>query len=470
MDTSAYPLTHREIENILAELEEYRDSDDVDLLVEEIYKHFKTDKIFSMEVNAEYLVGVDDLDLISPPVEFELMFGLSDIYWGFVNIPLQAGLEVQGDDLSFNSNLAIFTNLQMLDIQVPDIALSSFGGEVWNFSFGRDKLSYGEGTTGKLMISSAANYHDYMRVKAWGKKFRYNFTILSMEAIDIDDLDSSYWDTDDESATDVKLLFSHNLDINLLDNLRITINEGFLRGDSTNILPFFNPLSILHNLALTDPKYNSSSDHWLGNSVLTLGVNYTPVRGLGLYGEYIQDQFLTASESSRNDEDYDGEPNAFGYLFGFKYSYLMDDRAHFLFNGEYVYTNPNLYRSTDSMNLFAYTWTQHSLFNNANIVMADPLGYFYGPDVQVIKFGVLGRFLNYKLNVGVDYLYIVQGERTLTSQLELGSEGAELTTPTGDASTDHIVQVDISYTLSQDKTLYIKSSSSEVVLGVKLLY
>lgn len=470
-NTAAYPLTKGEVDNILEELTGYSHNTVIRSLLDDFYTAFKTERLFGAELSTEYFVGVEDLTRSQSPLELELNIELGDIYWGFVNIPVRTGLDITADDLPFSSNLSIFSNIQMIDLQLPNIAMSSVGGDIWNVSFGRDLLSYGEGTTGKLIISDAGYYHDFLRIKGWGEYFNYNCTMISMEALDVEGLEESFGDLNSDDGVqniddndEFKILFSHSLEYNPFKNLRLSIHEAFLRGGTSNILSFFNPLNILHNLAITDNKY-TESDRLLGNSVTSISINYTPVKGVNLYGEYIQDQFETASEKSRLGEDYKGEPDAFGMLFGFNYSQYINSNVHLSFNGELVYTNPNLYRSVDSLNLYAYTWTHHSIFNNKNEVYVDPLGYEYGPDVIVMKLGVLGRLLNYRLNIGVDYYYIQDGEKSLEDIVVLGLESSELTTPSGNVEVKHVINTDISYNFGDGFKTYIRTTNAEFIIG-----
>lgn len=475
-NTSAYPLTRLEVERILEELERYKNDIELDALLEDFKNSLKEDKIFGAELSTEYYIGVEDLSRSNSPLELELNVGLGDIYWGFVNIPVRTGIDITADDISIPTNLSIFSDIQMIDLQLPNIAMSSVGGELWNLSFGRDLLSYGDGSTGNLVISDAAYYHDFIRLKGWGEYFNYNCTMISMEALDVEGLQESFGDLESENGLqniddndEFKVLFSHNLDINPFKNLRITIHEAFLRGGTANVLSFFNPLMILHNLAITDNKF-TEDDRLLGNSVLSLAANYTPIKGLSLYGEYIQDQFETASEAGRLGDDYQGEPDAYGMLFGLNYSKYINKNMHLFFNGEWAYTNPHLYRSVDSLNLYAYTWTHHSIFNNTNEVITDPLGYEYGPDVKVLKLGLLGKFFNYKLSVGVDYYYVEKGERTLDDEGELGQEASELSTPSGEVEISHIIDTEISYNFGDGLKAYIKTSNDEVIIGCSYSY
>lgn len=472
-NTVAYPLTKVEVNNILEELNTYKDNPVIEALLEDFYTSFKTERLLGAELSTEYYIGVEDLSRSKSPLELEVNIELGGIYWGFVNIPVRTGMDVTSEDLHFSSNLSIFSNIQMLDLQIPNIALNSIGGDIWNLSFGRDLLSYGDGTTGSFIISDGAYYHDFLRIKGWGEYFNYNCTIIGMEALDVEGLEESFGDDPDEFQRDdneeFKILFSHSLEYNPFKNLRLSIHEAFLRGGTANVLSFFNPLNVLHNLAITDNKY-TESDRLLGNSVASVSFNYAPVKGINLYGEYIQDQFETASEKSRLGEDYKGEPDAYGMLFGFNYAQYINKNLHLSFNGEWAYTNPNLYRSVDSLNLYAYTWTHHSIFNNKNEVYVDPLGYEYGPDVNLLKFGVLARLLNYKLNIGIDYYYIQNGEKNLEDIVVLGLESSELTTPSGEVDISHIINTDISYNFRNGFKTYIKTTNTEFIIGCSYSY
>ena len=206
----------------------------------------------------------------------------------------------------------------------------------------------------------------------------------------------------------------------------------------------------MHNFTLTDKK-----DRVLGNSISTLSFSYLPIRKLMLYGEFALDQFETPSEAEREGENAKtGEPNAFGYLAGVNYL-LNSNNNTFLFNLEYAYTSPYLYRSTTSWSIYALTRYYHSVYNDSNDILVEPLGYKEGPDTQLIRLGINAYLLKRKLNIDFEYLYVLKGEGRLDDCAESGSEAFNKTTPSGDTLfTKNIASIKGNYTVSKSLSFY----------------
>lgn len=464
--TALYPLTLNEVKKILNEVD--INSPLYSLIIDELPEY----RAVGLNLSSELYLGVEDLTRSETPFELEFTPALGYFYSGFVTVPVRHGIDITADDINFNSNLSIFTNYEQMDIQFPFTAINSIGGELWNISLGRDLLSYGDGSTGNFLISDDSTFHDFIRIKGLGEKFKYNLTVINIEAVDgIGNLDSSFEPGDNErepdlDREDIQLLFSHSLEYRPIKNLRIALNESLLRGGTEITLPVINPITVMHNMVLTDIAVNNNMLY--GNSILTYEFNYTPINSLGIYGILVQDQFETASEADRIGAEGTGEPNAYGYLLGLNYSLPINRNIHLFFNGEYAYTNPHLYRSIDSLNLYANTWTHHSVYNHTegDQVIVEPLGYKYGPDARVIKFGVIGRFLNYRLTTSIDYIYLEKGEKTLLDRAETGAEAVALQTPSGEVDISHTIYTDINYKVTDDFSIYLKTKNLEFIVGL----
>lgn len=62
-----------------------------------------------------------------------------------------------------------------LDFNMPYRAFVATGGEHWSFQIGRDRLSWGAGQTGNLMVSDSFKYHTMARVTTFSDWFKYTF-------------------------------------------------------------------------------------------------------------------------------------------------------------------------------------------------------------------------------------------------------------------------------------------------------
>lgn len=415
----------------------------------------------NVEFNAEtYLQSNNDNDFWmygyndrKPIIDLSTGFGINNTFWSRVDIPLQKGMTY--DEYSQpQSNLSLLWNLNQIDAQFPFIALSSIGGDNWNISFGRDLLSYGVGETGNFILSSDASYHDYLRLTTFWSKFKYSFTLLNIEAIDLGDDFIPYRIKKDGVITEdrkrIKILIDHNFEFHPTKNLSIALHESTIRGGGEITLPYLNPFMIIHNLALTD----KTLDTVLGNSMLSLSFNYTPVRKLNIYGEFALDQLETPSEAERQGENAGkGDPNAFGFLTGVKY--LVSSKNSLLFKFEYAYTNPHLYRSDKSWAVYALARYYHNVYNDSNDLVWEPLGHKEGPDAQIIMLSGEGAVFNNKLAIKLEYYNILKGENNIWDKSETGEDAANKTTPSGsDVFTKNIVSLNLNYSLRENLSFY----------------
>lgn len=420
--STAYPYTGNEIEFILSKIPlstlskpGYAMYNKILSALGDLETQKGLDYDFGLEVNVEtYLqTNKDNDDWIydyydrQALIELDFELGINDFFWAGLTIPLQKGLDYSRYSEGAESNISLLWNMNQIDAQFPFFALSSIGGDNWSILFGRDLLNYGVGESGSFTLSDDASYHDFFKASTFWDKFKYTLTLVNIEPIDLDDLTGYDNDTDDDASDDLnelKIFIDHSFEFRPINNLSFAIHEVTIRGGSEVYFGYLNPFMIMHNLALTDRH-----DTIYGNSVLTFSSIYTPFKNFNIYGEFCLDQYETASEASRNSDDYDGDPNAFGFLAGLKYQMNLDDFS-ILFNGEYAYTNPYLYRSTNSWSVYALTRYYHSVYNDSNDIEVESLGYEYGPDVTLIKLSGDATFLDGDLSIYLEYLNILQGE------------------------------------------------------------
>lgn len=479
--STVYPYTEQEFVNILASIDSGNLSatglNNYNSIISRL--NLDTDKNgltygLDIYVNAEtYLqtnkdndTWIYDYNERKPVVDFELTMGINDVFWADLSIPLRKGLDYNRYSEGAESNVSLLWNMDQIDAQFPFLAMSSIGGDNWNLQFGRDILNYGSGQTGNFTISDDGSYHDYFKATTFWDKFKYTLTLVQIEIMDVDGLDPyveyEYIDADGDPETDddievetsdsrnkLKIFIDHTFEFRPIKQFSISFHEVTIRGGGEMTIGFLNPFMVMHNVALTDRRSTI-----YGNSLLTLSSIITPVKNINIYGEAVLDQFETPSETDRNGEDYEGDPNAYGYLFGVNYLFNLNDISLML-NAEYAYTNPHLYRSTNSWSIYALTRWYHSIYNDSNDGIVEPLGYEYGPDISLIKISLDGKFLHGKLGVYLEYLNILKGEANLDDRAESGQEAADKETPSGDTVFErNIITLKTEYSFTNNFSIY----------------
>ncbi|MGL1890169.1 MAG: capsule assembly Wzi family protein [Spirochaetaceae bacterium] len=398
-----------------------------------------------------------------PVVEIDFSAGINQFFWGDLALPLQKGLDFNRYSEGAESNVSLIWNLDQIDAQFPFLALSAIGGDNWSVMFGRDILNYGVGESGSFTISDDGSYHDFLKISTFWKKFKYTMTLVNIDPIDIEGLDpyieyETVLNTDgeevkvisDESRNELKIFIDHAFEFRPFDNFAFSLHEVTVRGGGELTFGFLNPLMLMHNLALPDRKFTI-----FGNSLVVVAATYTPIKNLNIYSEYALDQYETLSEADRSDDPESGDPNAWGILAGTNYLLNLENSSY-LFNVEYAYTNPHLYRSSNSWSIYALTRWYHSVYNDSNDIEVEPLGYDFGPDIQLIKASVTTKLFN-RLSIGLEFYHILKGESSLTDPAEEGAEAFDKETPSGSTIFKRdIITLSSEYEINDSITSYLQ--------------
>lgn len=290
-------------------------------------------------------------------------------------------------DMSFSSSIPGLTphTLQHWDLSwdFPYRAFGSFGGSWWNISIGRDRLSWGPGETGNFAVGDQLPFHDNFRAQAFAKGFKYTFSVSSFyhplnyytdkdpgDGIDYK-IDLSY----DQShiKKGIKLLIGHRLEWRIGQKVNMALTESIAYQNETGAvdLSVLNPFILLHNLYI---RSNS-------NSLITLEIDYAPVRHLSVYGQLAVDEFNVPGEYASNEP-----PTAIAGMVGAKTSFAVG-KGLLWAAVEGAYTDPYLYIRDDGSNnpkKYGVDFIAgNTVFSGRNGFTLDPIGYRYGGDAVV---------------------------------------------------------------------------------------
>lgn len=241
------------------------------------------------------------------------------------------------------------------DSNVPKRAFLSLGGNHWSLQIGRDQLSWGNGTTGNLLVSDNLTYHDMIRFTAFDGKFRYTALISAfphpqnyyyyatdetsvhngVHSFGVYDEDSGTWVTDQHGYFNGLLAFmAHRFEWRMLDDkLSLAVTEGamYMSKDNQVNLTYLNPLLVYHN------NYARS----MMNSIYTVEADYTCFPGLNLYSQIVLDDPFSIDEPNPYTDD-KADPMEMGGLVGTTWTKPVD-KGLFSLNFETAYTTPYLY-------------------------------------------------------------------------------------------------------------------------------
>lgn len=347
------------------------------------------------------------LPLISIPLETWIgssIYGYSSFDLG-INRTYINGIQ----DSNFLTNIIMVppSVLGDLNMNFPYRAFGSIGGDVWNLSVGRDKLKWGPGESGNLIIGDQIPYHNNARFSAFTDAFKYTFSFSSFihpmnytkKVAGKEYLDLSYSQTAPREG--LSAFIAHRLEWRIVDKINMALTEAIMYQSKENQLDLLalSPTAIFHNYYI---RGNA-------NSIISLEMDYTPIKYLNLYGEFALDEFKLPGEFTT-----DGPPSAYGFILGAKTSYPYRN-GMFYGSLEAAYTDPYLYLRDDGTSYdpnnyginFVVAIPEFTNEGTANYTL-DFLGYRYGNDSVVgnLNFGykVFGSWF-----ADLDFTYLADG-------------------------------------------------------------
>ena len=377
----------------------------------ELYAHTETDGIIRQDnngVSEKSFVGKEnwafDLTHSDPLFRLSFQFDVSDHIYVYLAIPFMAGFHGYSGHERETGATVLGTNIPGLqtigngfsfsaDPNWPFRAFASFGGNSWNVQIGRDRLSWGLGKTGNLGISDNLPYHDMIRFTTFSSHFKYTFLVSSFpHKINFYD---PYRGSDKKGNVEkdpirgINLYLAHRVEGRVFgDKLAFSITEAIMYASDTGTidLRILNPALIFHNI------YTPSNS----NSTLVLEADWSPAKGLNIYGQFIIDDLAISGETAAG-PDSSGYPNALGYLAGAKYA-LEAWNGILTFSIEGALVDPYTYLRYDRTPGQDEAYGLDYIVSTRTYVAGSPsdclvydeyvLGYRYGGDCAVANLNV----------------------------------------------------------------------------------
>ena len=191
------------------------------------------------------------------------------------------------------------------------------------------------------MLENHLTYHHVGRVTTYGKKFKYTFVTSffphPVEYYPVTEGGTGNFvnGTDQtEIMKGLNMFLAHRLEWRLFrDKVGVALNESIMYRslDNTIDLRILSPTMIFHDYYI---RSNA-------NSLLSLELDYSPVKHVNVYGQIVVDEFALPGEPVIGAQD-DAHPNGFGYMAGAKGSYPMS-RGMLYGSFEWAQTDPFLY-------------------------------------------------------------------------------------------------------------------------------
>ena len=331
--------------------------------------------------------------------EFSIANGIGKKNDDGKNVMYQNGMTINAPVL--NNVLFLKTNNLFFgfDWTFPKRAFVAAGGDHWSIMAGRDKLSWGSGETGNLMLSDSFPAHNMIKFSAFFNAFKYSIvgTIYPFN----ENVSGQF-----TSLDGYKSLIVHRLEFNLFENkVGLVINEACMywsKPDQQFSLAQINPFGFMHN------EYVGNN----GNSLLVFEADYTPIAGVNAYAQFAMDEFQGPGEPKEN-------PSAFGLLAGVKGAMTIGDG---ILNGslEFVKTDPflylrGMYGNPAENNGYGFDAIYRSFIMGYAVVNSKQfITYKYGNDVILFD----GK-VNYEMpdlfKVGFEAMFMKHGSMSIDS-------------------------------------------------------
>ncbi len=341
---------------------------------------------------------------------------------------------------ALSTNILFLQNLEfepaLIDGNYPNKAFVAAGGDGWSAQFGRDRLSWGAGTTGNLTISDNLPHHDMVRFTTYSNKYKYTFLTSFFPH------PQNYWGTtkDSSSGSDstkpiwqglnsitgsekygplkgIKFYTAHRVEGRFFaDRLTLTLTEGliYMSEDNTIDIRALNPVNFNHN------NYTKPTS----NSTLSFEADWTIIKGLNVYGQVIVDELAFPMIEEGPNPDYADAPSAFGFLLGVQGAFAV--KGGILHTSlEFAKTDPYLYlrdieeygSETDTYGL-NYVVAVRNWSSSTNTISYDEyaLGYTYGPDALVGNLNAHWVSSDFRLKLGGNVFFMAHGTHDLWTQ------------------------------------------------------
>lgn len=256
----------------------------------------------------------------------------------------------------------------------------SFKLPYFNLFIGRENLSWGQSRLSPLILSPNSPPMDMLKLQGEWSFFKLSSFFAQLDPVTISDSTGT--------AKYRRYLSAHRFSFKVKSFLELGFSETVIYGGENRWfeLYYLNPLLWFHASQL-----NENEDD---NTFFGMDFNFTPLRKLFFYGEFLIDDFQIEKKSKS-----DKEPNELGYSLGLKLTDLMGLNGS-EFDLEYLRINNWTYNQKNPWNRYLYK----------NKLIGNPLG----PDTDNL-FLSIGSYLKKGLEAKISYELTRKGEGTVNS-------------------------------------------------------
>ncbi len=281
-------------------------------------------------------LGMTYKDNIAGYMDFSLGFIYSDAEF-YMN---ESGSEA-GYSSTFSTNIPFLTK-RSISMNFPDRAYVALGWDAFRAVVARDRVSWGNGMMGNMLLGDTLPYHDYLSLTFTGSRnFSYQM-LMSFFTHPVNLLDVNGPFTPGAPETDydrlplsgVRFLLGHRFEMRFFSGkVMLALNEAVMyQSEEGYVDPrVFNPLMFLHDLYIGGNA----------NSLATLELEYSPVKNLLLYFQFGVDDLAIPGENSPGSKG--ASSDGWGLQAGLKLTMPRNGGNYYYGTAEFIYTSPFMY-------------------------------------------------------------------------------------------------------------------------------
>lgn len=299
----------------------------------------------------------------------------------------------------FSTNIP-FVSEGAFDLDFTDNSYVNLGNKYISATLGRGQLSLGNGTMGNLVLGNTLPYHDFIRISASNNTW-FDYTFL----VNFYPHPMNYYQGFTAQINGIQLFIAHRFEFRMAtDKLRIALNEALMYQSESNTVDFrvFNPLLIMHGYYIPAN----------GNSLLSLELDYAPIKNLQLYASFVLDDYAVPGAEPQPPEN-DATLNMWGIMGGINGTVPITNKGYLDMNLEAVYTSPFMYHK-DTYGSHDYSldfigtvrlcngkyvrrylslpFGSDALAINAKITYKQPLRYSFGGNIFFMMHGITNEY------------------------------------------------------------------------------
>lgn len=290
----------------------------------------------------------------------------------------------------FNTNIP--TADKTLEPDFPRHSQLTYAGPWYAISLGRGPLSWGQGSSGNLVIGSHISNHTSLSASFFSQNTKVQLLYLFFPDLSTNNAGN-------------RVFLGHRIEFRPIAWARFSISENIMANADTLSPQYLDPTYIYHNIFDADNV----------NSIASIEADIALAKGLSLHGQFALDQFQLSSEKAKT-------ANAIAYLGGLTYSWNKNT-GYWTALAEFASIDPAMYRREKVDFLVARDLMKHQAHLQPMII--DYLGYSYGSDSQVLQ----TKLSYYRLG-----LFSAEGSLTIHRQGELTYDAPHHVNPSDHAT------------------------------------